>query len=250
MFLKTIRYIRKAYKNTCRILQNSEDSKVLQGKILASLNASKSVKDLSEIEFKVFSQNGEDGIIQYLLSKLNIPNEHKIFVEFGVGDYYESNTRLLLNADRNWRGLVIEGDPKEVERIKNHENFWKYNLQVMCEFITAESINKIINSGLSLSSDKTIGILSIDIDGNDYWVMSAIDCVEAIILICEFNKNAPSGYIQPYEANFMWDRKSSAGSSLDAIIDLAKKKKYQFVGTDSSQVNAFFVRDDYLERMN
>ena len=70
MFLKTIRYIRKAYKNTCRILQNSEDSKVLQGKILASLNASKSVKDLSEIEFKVFSQNGEDGIIQYLLSKL------------------------------------------------------------------------------------------------------------------------------------------------------------------------------------
>ena len=52
-----------------------------------------------------------------------MPNEHKIFVEFGVGDYYESNTRLLLNADRNWRGLVIEGDPKEVERIKNHENF-------------------------------------------------------------------------------------------------------------------------------
>ena len=85
-----------------------------------------------------------------------------------------------------------------------------------------------------MSSDKTIGILSIDIDGNDYWVMNAIDCVEAIILICEFNKNAPSGYIQPYEANFMWDRKSSAGSSLDAIIDLAKKKKYQFVGTDSS----------------
>ena len=81
---------------------------LLNGKILSELNNNKQkIKSLDEVEFQVFSQRGEDGIIQYIINKIEIPN--KIFIEFGVETYNESNTRFLL-MNNNWSGLVIDGD--------------------------------------------------------------------------------------------------------------------------------------------
>jgi hypothetical protein len=217
---------------------------ILLGKQLASINSSKkNITHLDEVAFQVFSQRGEDGVIQYLISQIAIPN--KIFVEFGVENYTESNTRLLLF--NNWRGMVIDSSAKNIRFIKKDFIYWKYDITACQSFITKENINQLIST---YTNCKDIGLLSIDIDGNDYWVWDAIDVIQPRIIVCEYNSafgNTLAVSI-PYAADFV---KSTAhysnlyyGASLAALCYVAEKKGYDFIGATSAGVNAFFVRKD------
>jgi hypothetical protein len=120
------------------------------------------IDHLYDVEFKVFSQWGDDGIIQYLIRNLDIPN--KTFVEFGVENYTESNTRFLL-INNNWSGLVMDGSSENISYIKNDEIYWQYDLQAKHAFIDVDNVNDLIScAGFS----EELGLLHIDIDGNDY----------------------------------------------------------------------------------
>ena len=126
-----------------RILRDAETKmSCLAAKSLPAKEAS-DVSSIQETEFRVFSQFGEDGIIQFLISNIEIPN--KTFVEFGVEDYAESNTRFLL-INNNWSGLVIDGSQPNVESIKNDAIFWKHDLTALNAFITKDNINSLIAS--------------------------------------------------------------------------------------------------------
>jgi hypothetical protein len=195
-------------------------------------------------EFKVFSQWGEDGIIQYLIKNIEI--KRKIFVEFGVEDYRECNTRFLL-INNNWSGLVIEQDEECIKRIKTDKVYWLYNLKAVQATVTKDNINEILeNNGVT----GEIGLLSIDIDGNDYWIWKAIDVINPIIVIVEYNHRFGSNLAVtiPYNENFnrqkIHDSKVYYGTSLKALCLLAKEKEYAFVGCSSNGVNAFFIRKD------
>jgi len=204
------------------------------------------IEKLSDAEFQVFSQWGEDGIIQYLISK--VPIENEIFVGFGVEDYTESNTRFLLQ-NNNWQGLVIDSSERNIEYIKRDPIYWRYNLKAECAFITAENINELLlRSGIS----GDIGLLSIDIDGNDYWVWEATDCISPSIVICEYNNlfGAKRKITIPYDANFQRTKAHFSnlyvGASIAALSYLAEKKGYSLVGSNKAGCNAFFVRKDLL----
>lgn len=209
------------------------------------------ISSLDEVEFKVFSQWGEDGIIDWLIERAEIPPNLHSFIEFGVESYGEANTRFLLQ-NRNWRGLVMDGDPAQIERLnRKKELFWAYDLTAKSAFITRENINDLfLDSGFS----GEIGLLSIDIDGNDYWVWEAIRAVRPIICVCEYN--AVFGDIWPisvpYEPHFVRTRPEFRnlyfGASIAALRSLASRKGYQFLGTNSGGVNAFFIREDYASR--
>jgi len=217
---------------------------ILLGQQLASTNSNKkNIKHLDEVAFQVFSQRGEDGVIQYLISQITIPN--KIFIEFGVENYTESNTRLLLF--NNWRGMVIDSNPKNIRFIKKDFIYWKYDITAYQSFITAANINQLIST---YTSCEDIGLLSIDIDGNDYWIWDAISVIQPRIVVCEYNSvfGSTKTVSIPYAADFA---KSTAhysnlyyGVSLAALCYVAEKKGYDFVGTTSAGVNAFFVRKD------
>lgn len=218
---------------------------VLNAKILIHKNNKlKSVNCIEEVEFKVFSQNGEDGIIQYLIHNLEIPN--KIFIEFGVETYIESNTRFLL-INNEWSGLILESDADFVNFIKKDYIFQKYDLHVEKVFITKDNINTVFKNYTNLTD---IGLLSIDIDGNDYWIWENITEIQPRIVICEYNASFGDSkkVTIPYQANF--DKNTAHysnlffGASLNALCDLADKKGYDFIGTCSSGANAFFVRKD------
>jgi hypothetical protein len=220
-------------------------SNMLIGKQLAEMNRlKKNISILDEVSFPVFSQYGEDGIIQYIISQIEIPNT--IFIEFGVENYTESNTRFLL-MNNCWSGLVIDGDSRHIRFIKNDIISWKYNISSCHSFITRENINTLISNFTSCSD---IGLLSIDIDGNDYWVWDAIEVISPRIIICEYN--AALGYTHkvsvPYLAGFEHTTAHFSnlyyGASLAALCHLAEKKGYDFIGTASSGINAFFVRKD------
>ena len=166
----------------------------IEGRQLASQNSNK----FNDFEFQVFSQWGEDGLIQYLIERVEF--EHPLFVEFGVETYVESNTRFLL-VNNNWTGLVIDGSEKNIDSIKRDPIYWQHNLKAECAFIDKENINSLIKKS-GISGD--IGILSIDIDGNDYWIWDAIDVVNPRIVICEYNSlwGAEHAVSTPYNPAF------------------------------------------------
>lgn len=228
------------------LIVKEETNSLLLAKILIE-NQKKNQNNnhLSYSEFKVFSQFGEDGIIQYLIN--NIPIKNKIFIEFGVENYTESNTRFLL-MNNNWSGLVMDGSQENINFIKNDRSiYWKYDIKAICSFITRENINKIFSEN-NIEGD--IGLLSIDIDGNDYWVWKAINIINPRIVICEYNSlfgmnksitipyNAAFNRTNSHYSNLYW------GASLKALYNLAQDKGYDFVGCNSAGNNAFFVRKD------
>jgi hypothetical protein len=202
------------------------------------------VKELRDSEFKVSSQWGEDGIIQHLLKNIKI--DRNIFVEFGVQDYTESNTRFLL-ANNNWSGMVIDGSEEYIKFIKNDPLYWRYNLKAVNSFITSENINNILaDNGIT----GEIGLLSVDIDGNDYWVWQAINVVNPAIVVAEYNSRfGPSRALStPYDPAFVRSNAHYSmiyyGTSLKALCLLAEQKGYDLVGCNSAGNNAFFVRKD------
>lgn len=197
-------------------------------------------------EFKVFSQWGEDGIIQWLINNVKISRD--IFIEFGVEDYSEANTRFLL-VNNNWSGLVIDGSEDNVRSIKQSDLYWRYNLKAECAFITAENINDLFRENGIVGN---IGILSIDIDGNDYWVWKAIDCVMPDIVICEYNHRfgMEKAVTTPYDPDFIRMKAHYSGiyygASIAALTQLAEKKGYSLVAGNKAGNNVFFVRNDLL----
>jgi hypothetical protein len=202
------------------------------------------VKELQQAEFKVFSQYGEDGIIQYLVNSIEIPS--KVFVEFGVEDYTESNTRYLL-VNNNWRGLVLDGSNLNIKFIKSDDIYWRYNLDAVRSFITKENINESLTRA-GCTGD--IGLLSIDIDGNDYWIWNEINVISPRIVIVEYNSVlGPDLKITvPYDPNFVRTQAHYSGlyfgCSLAGLCDLASRKGYYFIGCNSNGNNAFFIRND------
>lgn len=233
------------------IMQSQTELKILNGRICANqLRALNSIQSLSEVEFKVFSQFGDDGIIQYLIYHLNLPTHLHTFVEFGVETYEESNTRFLL-MNNNWRGLIIDGSEENIKRVENSDYFWKHDLKAKAAFIDAENINSLIQEG-GFSGE--IGILSVDIDGNDYWVWNAINVVKPVIVVAEYNSTfgAELALSVPYDKAFV---RSSAhfsnlywGCSLQALNKIASERNYRFIGCNSAGNNAYFIDERYLNK--
>ena len=203
-------------------------------------------KSLQANEFRASSQWGEDGIIQFLLREVEVGR--RIFVEFGVETYVESNTRFLLTND-NWSGLVIDGSQENIQFIKDDPIYWRHNLKAECAFITRDNINDLIR-GSGVQGE--IGILSVDIDGNDYWVWEAIEVVRPVIVVAEYNARfGPTAAVTvPYDASFVRSDAHHSmiyyGASLSALHALGERKGYALVGCNSSGNNAFFVRSDRL----
>lgn len=223
----------------------------LMGKLAVSqISSAQSINSLHDVEFKIYSQWGEDGIIQWLIHK--IPIKNKTFIEFGVENYKESNTRFLMIND-NWSGMVIDGDPENITYIKNDTIYWRHDLKAEAAFITRENINDLLALG---EFDPDLGLLSVDIDGNDYWVLEAINVVQPRIIVCEYNGvfGGKEKIAIPYKADFYrTDAHYSNlyfGASLEALKYLCRKKGYTYVGTNSNGCNAFFVRDDLTDYLD
>ena len=220
------------------------DLKLLCGSIHANINKNNLEPDINAHEFKVFSQFGDDGIIQYLISKVAISN--KTFIEFGVEDFFESNTRFLMMKD-NWEGFVLDGSKENIERLIKSNFYWKFQLNAVDAFITKENINALLEmSGF----DYDLGILHIDLDGNDYWIWDAIEKFSPRILILEYNSvfGDKNRWTVPYKADFQRFNAHYSGlywgASLPALYNLSISKGYELVGCNSAGNNAYFVRKD------
>lgn len=228
------------------------ESKLLSAKLLINqMKAGGDLTRLADAEFKVFSQFGDDGIIQYLIHQIGIPRDKQIFIEFGVQNYQESNTRFLLMND-NWRGLILDGDKDNMDHVIQSADYWRHDLTAVAAFIDRDNVNDLF---LQQGFSGEIGLLSVDIDGNDYWVWERIEAVSPMIVVAEYNSlfGAQHAVTIPYDPTFQRGRAHYSnlywGASLKALCLLAERKSYAFVGSNSAGNNAYFVRVNNLGKL-
>jgi len=232
---------------------SNEIEKIALGRLLSKKNKLKTVEKIEDVEFKIYSQFGDDGIIQFLINKLEIEYEYQNFIEFGVEDYSEANTKFLL-INNNWSGLILDSSEKNIGNVKKKDFYWKHELEAVQCFITRDNINNVILN--SKINKKKIGILSIDIDGNDYWVWEKINAIDPLIVIVEYNSTFGEKYkiSIPYNENFNRSKAHYSnlywGASIEAFKFLANKKGYNFFSTNSAGNNAYFIKENIFEKLD
>ena len=201
---------------------------------------------LSDVEFRHRSQNGEDGILLYVFSLIGVTNRR--VVEICAGDGVECNAANLI-INHGWRGLLIDGDPALVARGRSfystNRDTWSAPPIIKDAWITVDNINSVVGDA---GFHGPIDLLSLDIDGNDYWIWNALTCIEPRVVVLEFNAGCgpDRSVTMSYRSDYRLDvtrQPYRCGASLPAFVKLARMKGYRLVGVQSLGFNAFFVRD-------
>jgi hypothetical protein len=192
---------------------------------------------------KIYCQCDEDGIIAEIFRRIGTTN--KYFVEFGIGDGLENNSNALLFDQ--WRGTWIDASSTSIGNIRSSYSSLldDKRLRVVESFITAENINSLLREHVE---HQEIDFLCVDIDGNDYHVLSAIECLRARVIAIEYNAKfaPPISYCMKYNPTHCWKGDDNFGASLKFLDVNLKNKDYSLVGCSLSGANAFFVRSDLI----
>jgi hypothetical protein len=199
---------------------------------------------LADTGFRVFSQYEEDGKLLFILSIIGMQNKN--FIEIGSDDGINSNcANLALNF--GYHGLFLDGNPKAIKRgrkfYSKYPHPWMEAPKFTCDLVKTENINQLIKDA-NLSGD--IDVLSIDIDGNDYWIWDAITEVSPNVVIIETHiELGMRNIVVPYDPNYFFPGKHPIyhGASPIAMVNLAKKKGYRLVGANDLGFNFIFVKN-------
>jgi len=203
------------------------------------------IKFLSDVDFKIFSQNGEDGIIDYLLYQLKI--EKPKFIEIGVGDYTEANTRFIFERT-SAKGAVIDCIDNLEDKISKKIALWKGELNIINKSVNSNNIIDLLKKNDLL---RDLDLFSLDIDGIDYWILNELPKNFCKIAIIEFNPvfgkdievSVPN--INDFNRTNYHYSNLCFGMSLRAAIKIMQSKNFYFLGTNLFRNNAFFVSNDF-----
>jgi hypothetical protein len=199
---------------------------------------------------QAYSQADEDGILLVLFSVLGAST--KLCVEICAGDGAECNTaNLILN--HGWHGLLVDGNPKLVEAGRRFyskaRQTYPYPPRFVCSWVTRAGVNGLLTSN---GFDGEIDLLSIDLDGVDYWIWEAIEAVTPRVVVVEYQDilGPERAWTVPYSDEFSSasypkteGMPNFAGASLAAFVKLGRRKGYRLVGVNRYGYNAFFVRN-------
>lgn len=202
---------------------------------------------LIDTEFRSFSQNGEDGILHFLFSVLGFTNRRA--VEICAGDGLECNAaNLILN--HGFEALLLEGDQDKVD----FGNIYYTNCRdtlvspptFLQRWITRANVNDLIREQ---GFEGPLDLFSLDLDGVDYWIWQALDCIDPRVVLVEYNPiwGPDNPMTVPYRDDFALDFSQTpfyCGASLAAFVQLAREKGYRLIGCNRLQFNAFFLRND------
>jgi hypothetical protein len=203
---------------------------------------------LNEVEFRAFSQNGEDGILLYIFSLIGVHSS--TCVEICAGDGIQCNSaNLILN--HGWNGLLVDGNEDNVSKgvgfYSSHPDTFSFPPKFVHAWVDREGINNLIlDNGYSGDVD----LLSLDLDGVDYWIWDAIEVISPRVVVAETQCiwGADRSVTVPYRRDFSSPLVNGfgvySGASLPAFARLAKRKGYRLVGTQALGFNAFFIRND------
>lgn len=232
--------------------KTSVASKVGQMRLMLEWNRMlqhrETLPSLNQAEFRAFSQNGEDGILLYIFSLIGVHSS--TCVEICAGDGIQCNSaNLILN--HGWTGLLVDGNQdnvsKGVQFYSSHPDTFSFPPKFVHAWVDREGVNGLIQEH-GYSGD--IDLLSLDLDGVDYWIWDAIEIISPRVVVAETQCiwGADRSVTVPYRRDFSSPLVNGfgvySGASLPAFVRLAKRKGYRLVGTQALGFNAFFIRDD------
>lgn len=196
-------------------------------------------RDLTPYELRVFSQNGEDGVLDEILRRIEV--ETRTFVEFGTESGVEANCVYLADV-AGWSGHFLEADHTDFRRLQAK---YALNAKVITRqaFVTPDNVQELF---AALEVPRDFGVLSIDVDGCDYWIWKSLTKYRPRVVIIEYNGALPDRPLVMPRDSPPWTGSGHFGASLRAMRDLATDKGYRFVYSDLCGANAFFVRHDVL----
>jgi len=199
---------------------------------------------IADTGFRVFSQYEEDGKLLFILSIIGMQNKN--FIEIGSDDGINSNcANLALNF--GYTGLFLDGNPKAVKRGRKfyakYPHPWMEDPKFTCDLVKTDNINQLIKDA---NLKGNIDVLSIDIDGNDYWIWDAITEVSPNIVIIETHiELGMRNIVVPYDPDYFFPGKHPIyhGASPIAMVNLAQRKGYRLVGANDLGFNFIFVKN-------
>jgi hypothetical protein len=217
----------------------------LRTEALLATERARDPKRLLSFGFKGYSQNDEDGILQEIFQRIS--PAANTFIEIGVGwGGIENNTIYLLLS--GWRGLWVEAGAEAVSAIRKGlaEYIEGGQLSLVHTFVDKENVDSLIRGA---GFEGEVDLLSIDIDGNDYWIWEAISAVNPRVVVIEYNPTfrPPVSLVMEYGKDFVGDGTNFFGASLKAFEELGAEKGYALVGCCLAGANAFFVRRDLVQ---
>lgn len=200
--------------------------------------------DLTPFEYRVFSQNGEDGVLVEILRRIGQGN--RSFAEIGAGNGVEGNCVFLADV-LGWNGVFIDGSSAHARQLgaKYSKND---RVQTRLAMVSPSTIDDVLlNAGMAEEPD----IVSIDIDGNDYWIWEGMERIRPRVIVVEYNGSLDlaARLVQPYSPESRWNASGAFGASLGALEDLGLGKGYRLVHTDLTGTNAFFCRQELCADM-
>ena len=222
-----------------------------QAAIISLRANSQNFKNLWDAEVKVFSQWGEDGILDFLCEKIGISKPN--IIEIGAGNFMECNSRFIAEF-RNANVIAVDGRSDLATAVKASPLYWKSNIIPIVEWVTPDSINSIMDLGEEQFGK--VDIFSIDLDGNDYWILRDVSLLNVAIVVLEYNPIFGASLKVTVPRNDEFDRHKSHfsglyyGASLQAFLALMMVKGFDFIGTNRVGNNAFFVHGRYVNKFN
>lgn len=213
-----------------------------QSAILASRQSYFKVKNLWDAEVKVYSQWGEDGILDYICELIELAKPRVL--EIGAGNFLECNSRFI--AEFRNASVVAVDARADLLNAPLHSLKWKNHIELVNEWITPDNINSIIE--FAEQNMNSVDIFSLDLDGNDYWILESANLSQFKIVVVEYNALFGSSHEVTVPRNDRFERhKQHAsglyyGASLKAFVELLEHKGFIFIGTNRSCVNAFFIK--------
>lgn len=211
------------------------------------------VPEFDDVEFRGFSQNGEDGILWFIFALIGTTNKRA--VEISAGDGKECNCANLI-INHGWTALLLDGDEGNVTKGKEfysrHPQTFTYPPSFVHAWVDAESVNELLASH-QFSGD--IDLLSLDIDGVDYWIWDALTEVRPRVVVAEVQviwgdtRSVTVPYHRDFRAEYVNGFGVYSGASLPAFVKLARAKGYRLIGTQRYGFNAFFLRDDVAPKI-
>jgi hypothetical protein len=246
------RFLRKIVKPKAKVLSIDRFQQQIQRSVvnqykLFKLQSRAPYKNIQEAGFRAYSQFEEDGIILYVLSMIGFKTRRVVEMCCGSGDECMA-TNLILN--HGFDGYLFDGDAENVRRarafFKAQQDCHLYGPTIIKSWITAENVNQLMVQAECVGE---VDLFSLDIDGNDYWVLRALEAINPRLLILETHNVIPSdkSLTIPYRPDFSAHSSTHEdfrGVSLLAMVKLCEKRGYRLIGAHRHGFNAFFLRND------
>ena len=242
---RTLPIVREMYAMHSVVKQQTDCIRAIANIAMREMSDSYHVRSADPLrlcrhEFQVSSQNGEDGIIDHLFKV--IPGNTRYFVEIGCADGTENNTAFLVS--QGWNGLWIDASPEAGALIAARRATKR--VRFVQDFVTAENVDSLLTAA---GAPEDCDLLSLDIDQNTFHVWQAIQSIKPKVVVVEYNSSVPASidWRCEYQPLRSWDGTINFGASLKAFETLGRQRGYQLVGCDFLGVNAFFVRDEFVQ---